>query len=92
MVHGDGRGERGRNLSPLYAEDGSSKDERPPVATGSAESSLHGEDRQRALHLSTAEASKAFLIGLGLWPLPGGFWVVLFVPWELLATQLGGGR
>jgi hypothetical protein len=35
-------------------------------------------------HHSIAEAGKAFLISLGLWSLPGGFWVVLFIPWLLL--------
>lgn len=162
MAYGDGRGERGEKFSPLHAEVGSSETERPPVATGSAESSLHCGDLQHDLHPSRGivpaqgvmfrrccvckhelssrpvaqdddangswsddycdpcgklalEASepmtvpvvrevappadaegdwsktRAFLVGLGLWAMPGGFWITLFVPSALLEA-FGGGR
>lgn len=131
-------GERGEKLSPSHADTGRSEIERPPVATGSAESSdlssrgIRGVTSIRCAwckgqyvpdqpegtyhkdsdgmcpkcleaQLPTASAgaapvdaerdygkTQAFLISLGLWSLPGGFWVVLFVPYALMA--LGGGR
>lgn len=84
-MYGDGRGERGEEYSPLHAEVAVSGSQSGPGRTGSAESSQHDP------HLSRGILPRAFLISLGLWPLPGGFWLTLFIPWALLAA-FGGGR
>lgn len=156
MAYGDGRGERGEKYSPLHAEVGSSETERPPVATGSAESSQHDLTPSRGivpaqgvmfrrcteckrelpsrpvaqdddangswsddycdpcgkLALEASEPMtvpvvqevappadadgdwnkiRAWLVGLGLWAMPGGVWVTLFVP-SALVEAFGGGR
>lgn len=81
----------GGSIIPFDASAGSLAGGCAPELVGHAESSVLTSDRQLEQHGPERDTQEtiALLTGLNLWPLPGGVWVVLFIPWALLASTVG---